>query len=389
MKNAIATPVHIMIISGEASGELYGSLLATELFHRFPRLSITGVGGERMNKAGVKLIAGISGAMGFTEALSSVRQLLKTYKLIKEMFLTNRPDLIVLIDFPDFNLKVAKTAKAMGIKVLFYVSPQVWLWRKGRVKKIARLCDRIAVILPFEEEIYKNANLPCKFVGHPVMEEIESLDLNPDTLKKEFNLLPNRPVCAILPGSRHSELDKHLPILAQTFDILKGRHPQLQFIMPLATSLNLNDNESKIINDLKQSGVIMIVGRAVEVLSVSNIALVASGTATLQTALMGVPMVIFYKVSSVSFFIGSFLIQLKLFGLPNILAGKKIVPELMQDNMRTHELVKAFDEIYNNTAIKEAMSSSLINIREMFKGKRPSYETASIVTDILNDGQMK
>ncbi|MBF0473966.1 MAG: lipid-A-disaccharide synthase [Nitrospirae bacterium] len=371
-----------MIISGEASGELYGSLLATELKKRQPEIILTGVGGERMEKAGVKVISKISGTIGFIEALSSAKQLIDTYRLIKKMFKTNRPDLIVLIDFPDFNLMVAKTAKAMGIKVLYYVSPQVWLWRSGRVNKIARLCDRIAVILPFEEAIYKDANIPCKFVGHPVMEEIQSFDLNIDGLKKEFSLDLNRPVCAILPGSRHSEMDKHLPILADTLDILSNKYPDLQFIMPLASAINW-DKYSTIISRMSNAGALMVKDRAVEVLSVSDIALVASGTATLQTALLGVPMVIFYKVSPLSFFIGTLIMKIMPIGLPNILAGRLIVPELLQETMNVSELVNAFEEIYNNSEKKKAMSESLLAIRELFIGKNPSQEAASMIMDML------
>jgi lipid-A-disaccharide synthase len=371
-----------MIISGEASGELYGSLLALELKRRIPEILLTGVGGDMMKDAGVKLISGISGAAGLIEALSSVRQLINTYNLIKKEFKTNRPDLIVLIDFPDFNLKVAKTAKSLGIKVLFYVSPQVWVWRKGRVNKIARLCNQIAVILPFEEAIYKDADIPCKFVGHPVMEEIQSLYLNVDALKQEFSIDPNRPVCAILPGSRHAEIDKHLEILAKTVGILKDKHCDLRFIMPLALSINW-DKYSAIISEMSQAGVIMIKGRAVEALKVSDIALVASGTATLQTALLGIPMVVFYKVTPLTFFIGRLITNVTHISLPNILAGKEIVPELLQNRMNVRQLVSTFEEIYNNE--DKTMSQSLREIIGLFSDKNPSMEVASMIIDMLSE----
>lgn len=375
---------HIMIISGEASGELYGALLAVELRKRLHGLLITGVGGDKMEKAGVKLISRISGAMGFTEAFSSLKHLIKTYFLIKDILKgkgVSRPDLIVLIDFPDFNLKVAKTAKSMGIKVLYYVSPQVWAWRGGRIKKIAARSDNIAVILPFEEEIYRNAKIPCRFVGHPVMEEMRGLSLDPVNFKKEFSIDTNHPVCALLPGSRHSEIERHLPIIEESAAILMERHPDVQFIMALASSIDWTHNS--IIKRLKEMGVIMVSGRAVEALSVSDIALVASGTATLQTALLGIPMVVFYKVSPLSFFLVKYIMTVKHVSLPNILAGRQIVPELLQERMNAKELVSAFEEIFNDKDKLEAMAVSLISIKEEFKDKNPSIEVAGMICDML------
>ena len=184
----------VMIIAGESSGELYGSLLARELKQRDPDMHIIGVGGQRMQEAGVELISAISDAFGLVEAVASLQKIKETYKRVVAAMKEQSPQVLVLIDYPDFNLKVAGKAKSLGIPILYYVSPQVWAWRKGRVKKIAKLVNRMAVILPFEEKLYRDAGVPCEFVGHPIMEEIEtvlkSAVISQQSLKKDKNQIP-------------------------------------------------------------------------------------------------------------------------------------------------------------------------------------------------------
>src|SRR5574340_1745168 len=197
-------PETVMIVAGEASGELYGALLSPALKMRRPDIRIIGVGGERMKQAGVELISGIASAFGIAEEVYTLRTIKKTFAEAVNALRTHKPDVLVLIDYPDFNLKLAEEARKNNIKVLYYVSPQVWAWRKKRVTKIARLVNRMAVVLPFEEEIYKEVGLPCEFVGHPVYDEIRSLPADKAALKAELGLEKARPLLSLLPGDRKS-----------------------------------------------------------------------------------------------------------------------------------------------------------------------------------------
>ena len=309
----------IMIVAGESSGELYGSLLAKALKSKWPDVHIMGVGGEKMSEAGVELISSISDAFGLTEAISAFGKIKAAFNKTVEALKQCRPAVLVLIDYPDFNLKVAKLARSLGIKILYYVSPQVWAWRKGRVKKIAGLVDRMAVILPFEEEIYRNAGIPCEFIGHPVLEEIESVigssksfgvqgsalsEEHRSLFKTALGLEPDRPLLSLLPGSRPSELKRHLPLIIEVVRRFK-RDPEIsekgyQLCMPLT----LNTDETgyhSYLETLRQEGVIIKKGESVKVLAASDLAVVASGTATLQTAFLEVPMVVVYKLAPLTY----------------------------------------------------------------------------------------
>ena len=322
----------IMIISGESSGELYGALLANALKSKWPDVHIIGIGGQRMSEAGVELVSRISDAFGIIEAVASLRKLKTAFNNAVEALKKFRPDVLVLIDYPDFNLKVAKKAKALGIKVLYYVSPQVWAWRKGRVPKIASLVNRMAVLLPFEEKIYKDAGLKCDFVGHPILEEIQGVLAkgNKAEFKTALGLDPDKPLLSLLPGSRPHELKKLLPLMIEVVrqfrndpEILKG-NKEYQFCMPLAP----NTDEQKyhgFIETLKKEGVAIKKGESVKVLAASDMAVVASGTATLQTAFLEVPMVVVYKMSPLEFQIGKRIIDVKHISLANILAGKELL----------------------------------------------------------------
>lgn len=333
----------IMIIAGESSGELYGSLLAKALKRKWPDSHLIGVGGERMREAGVELVSGISDAFGLVEAVSAFRKIKVAFRKTVDALKEFRPDVLVLIDYPDFNLKVAKTAKSFGIKILYYVSPQVWAWRRGRVKKIASLVDRMAVVLPFEENLYRHAGLPCEFVGHPILEEIETVlgaDLRKqrDESRKSFKIAlgfdAERPLLSLLPGSRPSELGRHLPLMREVIRRFKS-DPQVkagkeyQFCMPLAPNTD-EERYGACLESIRKEGVAVRKGESVRVLGSADLAVVASGTATLQTALLEVPMVVIYKLSPITYFLGKRIIKVKHISLVNLLADREVVAELIQ-----------------------------------------------------------
>ena len=396
----------IMIVAGESSGELYGSLLAKALKSKWPDVHIMGVGGERMSEAGVELISSISDAFGLTEAISAFGKIKTAFNKTVEALKQSRPAVLVLIDYPDFNLKVAKLARSLGIKILYYVSPQVWAWRKGRVKKIAGLVDRMAVILPFEEEIYRNAGMPCEFIGHPVLEEIESVIGSSKSIgvqgsafseerrslcKAAIGLEPDRPLLSLLPGSRPSELKRHLPLIIEVIRRFK-REPEISGIgYQLCMPLTLNTDETRYhsyLETLRQEGVNIKKGESVKVLAASDLAVVASGTATLQTAFLEVPMVVVYKLTPLTYHLGKHIIKVKHISLVNILSGREVVQELIQDRANPGEIVKELKKIITDTKYREDMIHYYRKIKGPFSGKKPSERIAEIVIEMAGGAHL-
>ena len=400
-----------MIVTGESSGELYGSLLAKELKSKSPNVHIIGVGGERMKRAGVELISRISDAFGLVEVVSSYSKIKtafsNTIKAIKEF----TPDVLVLIDYPDFNIKVAKVAKSLGVKILYYVSPQVWAWRKGRVKKIAGIVDRIAVILPFEEKIYREAGVTCEFVGHPVLEEIEfvlqsavsnqqsaigdkleTLYSKPGieemraVLKTALGLRADKPLLSFLPGSRPHELNRLLPLMIDVVKQCKN-DPEInsgkdyQLCIPLSPNTD-ERRYSFYLETLEQEGVVIKKGESVRVLAASDMAVVASGTATLQAAFIEVPMVVVYKLSPVTYLLGKLIVDVKYISLVNILSGREAVLELLQKRAHPEEIIKELKKIMFDTAYREKMLNYYRLIKEPFSDKRASKRVAEMVMEM-------
>ena len=387
----------VMIIAGESSGELYGSLLAKELLRQWPDLHIVGIGGSRMSEAGVDLIARTSDAFGLIEAVSSLRRIKAAFSNAVRALKTYKPGVLVLIDYPDFNFRVGKIAKSLGIKILYYVSPQVWAWRKGRVKKIAGFVDRMAVILPFEEELYRAAGVPCEFVGHPILEEIEDFfekagngQITDAQLRASFKaalgLDPNKPLLSLLPGSRPSELTRHMPLMVEVVRALKADpeiHPRkdYQFCMPLAPNTD-ETKYSRFLEALRQEGVVINKGESVRTVASSDMAVVASGTATLQTALLEVPMVVIYKLSALSYHLGKRILDVKHISLVNILSGSDVVKELIQDRANPQEIIEELKRIAFDPPYRDNMILHYKKMKEPFLGRNTSKRVAEIVMEI-------
>jgi lipid-A-disaccharide synthase len=402
----------IMIVTGESSGELYGSLLAKALKSRFRDLRILGIGGDRMGKAGVELISGISGAFGLAELVSSLRDLKIAFQKTKTAIRKSLPQVLVLIDFPDFNIKVAEFAKSLGIKILYYVSPQVWAWRRGRIKKLAGLVDRMAVVLPFETEIYKKAGVPCEFVGHPIVEEIETVlqstnptsppfnsplskggyrgvkgglegIINPELrtdLKTSLGFDAQLPLLSLLPGSRSHELKRLLPLMIDVIKHFKKEFMDYQLCIPIAPNTD-EEKYSHYLSALSYEGAVIKKGESIRALAASDMAVIASGTATLQAALLEVPMVVIYKLSPFTYFLGKFLINIKHISLVNILSGREVVPELIQQRASPEGIIKELKKIMADKTYKKEMISYYRLIKKLFGGLRASQK----VTDIIGE----
>jgi lipid-A-disaccharide synthase len=268
----------------------------------------------------------------------------------------NRPDLLILIDYPGFNISIARIAKRCGVPVLYYISPQVWAWRQSRVKKIAKRVDRMAVILPFEEAFYHERGILVDYVGHPILDSIP-IDVDRKTILRDSGLQDTHPIIGLLPGSRSEEVKNLLPLMVEGIELLLPHYPNIQCILPLASTIP----QDLIQSEIKESPLSLKVTRAniQHVLSVCDLALVASGTATLETAVMEVPMIIIYKVSPISYWIGKKVVKVPHVGLPNLVAGKAIVPELIQGDVTPDRIASETHTILDDVQRRNQMKDQL------------------------------
>lgn len=371
----------VMIVAGETSGELYGALLAAALKKQRPDIQILGVGGERMQQAGVELISWISSAFGLTESLTSLLAIRRTFRKSVAMLQSREPEVLVLIDYPDFNLRLAQEAKKRHIKVLYYVSPQVWAWRKKRVGKIVRLVDRMAVVLPFEEEIYRAAGLPCEFVGHPVYDEIRNLPADKDELKSDLGIEKGRPLLALLPGSRTHELEKNLPLMLSVVREYKRVSGGYQFCIPFAPNTDV-EKYSRTIRLLKAEGVVINKGESLKVLAASEAAVITSGTATLQAALLGVPLVVVYRLHPLTYWIGRMIVRVRHISLVNILSDREVVRELLQSEATAGNIASELRKVLSDSPCRKSMTEAYTAIKAIYSKKNASDRVASLVGEL-------
>jgi len=375
-------PKTVMIIAGETSGDLHGSNLVKAMQQIDPALRFCGIGGQRMQDAGVDLMAHASdmAVVGLTEVIVKINQIRKALNLMKCNLKEIKPDLLILIDYPDFNLMLGKYAKGLGIKIFYYISPQIWAWRRGRITKIKEIVDKMAVILPFEEQLYREANIDATYVGHPLLDTVKTKYARPEALEK-FGLQEGRITVGLLPGSRKTEVARLLPVMIKAAEILVHKLPGLQFVLPLADTLD----QAAVDNILKQSFVpVQIVHHdMLDAIHVSDIVIVASGTATLETALLGKPMVIVYKVSPLSYYIGKKIITVKHIGLANIIAGKTIVPELIQDEANPERIAAEVTDILNDKTRMDEIKTELNKITETLGQPGAAERTARLAYGML------
>jgi len=375
---------HILIVAGEASGDLHGAALVREMKKLDQGIIISGIGGKKMEEAGVDVIAPSSdlAVVGLTEVLSKLPKIFRARGLMRSLLRYSRPDLLILIDFPDFNISLARTAKRYDVPVLYYISPQLWAWRRGRVKKIAERVDKMAVILPFEKDFYLNTgmDIDVEYVGHPIMDAMPE-DLDKEILSRDLGIGKGRPVLGLLPGSRTEEIKTLLPSMIGAAEILSSRYHDLQCVLPLATTIPFEFIQSFI----NRTSLKIIVSQKdiYSVLSVCDLALVASGTATLETALMGVPMVVAYRVSPLSYKIGKMVIKVPYVSLVNLIAGEEIVPEVLQDDVTPQGLADRASMILDNEAHRKEMIMRLGKVRETLGGKGASERTARIAIEMM------
>ncbi|HTY63862.1 MAG TPA: lipid-A-disaccharide synthase [Acidobacteriota bacterium] len=379
----------ILIVAGEASADRYGARLVQRLnaLHGADALYFYGTGGDEMQKAGVHLQCHIRDLahIGVREAISGLRTYYKTYRnLIKESA-RRRPDLAVLLDFPDFNLRLAKRMKRLGIKVVYYISPQVWAWRSGRIRLIKEYVDKMLVILPFEESYYRSRGVDAEFVGHPLLEDFRA-NRDREAFLSTLGLDPLRKTVAILPGSRRKEIDYILPTLLRASRQLLKEMPA-QFLISAAPTVEQSHIEgiaAEILPaELKSKYFRLLPQPSRDILANSDFAFVKSGTSSLEAALVGTPFLITYKISPMSWWIGSMLIRTPMKGLVNLIAEEKIVPELYQDEATPEALAQTAQEYLGSPERSRDMRERLAGIRDRLSIRCASETAAARVTGYL------
>lgn len=372
----------IMIVAGEASGDLHGSNLVKEALRINPCLSFFGIGGKEMREAGVEIVADASemAVVGLVEVISHAGVIFRAYSSLKNIIKTDPPDLLILIDYPDFNLLLAKAAKKAGIKVLYYISPQIWAWRVGRVKKIARLVDRMAVVFPFEVPFYEKEGVPVTFVGHPLADIVHPTMTRAEAMAY-FGLDPARKTVGLFPGSRKGEIRSLLATIVDAAAILRKEFPGVQFILPLASSLEIADIDPF----LKPAGldVKIVEGKIYDVMQVCDAVISVSGTVTLEAALMGVPMVIIYRVSPITYAVGKRLIKVDHIGICNIVAGERAVRELIQDDADPASIAAEIGRLLTDDLYAGEMRKKLAGIRSKLGEGGGSARVARLAVEML------
>lgn len=353
------------IIAGEASGDLHGGNLIRQIRQQDPNAVVKAWGGDQMQAAGATLVRHIRDLafMGFVEVIKHLRTILNNISFCKKDILDFKPDVLVLIDYPGFNLRIARWAKTQGIKVAYYISPQVWAWKEGRVKEIRQNVDKMLVILPFEEEFYKKWNFKVTYVGHPLVEVIAAEKAKPAPAP-----ISEKPIIALLPGSRRQELEAKLPVMLQ----MAPRFPEYQFVVAGAPTLDEQDYAPL----LKGTNAILIQGKTYELLRQAHAALVTSGTATLETALFGVPEVVCYRGNPISYWLARKLIKVKYISLVNLIMDAPVVPELIQQDLNPENLEKTLRTLLGDTPERRNMKAQYEELWSLL-GSMPASEQAA------------
>jgi len=356
---------HVMILAGEASGDAHAAEFVEQLRQLQSDIRLTGMGGRDMRRAGVELVYDSSNiaVVGLVEVITHWGEIKHAMTLVKQAMEDTRPDLLVLVDYPEFNLKMAAHARELGIKVLFYISPQVWAWRPKRIHKIGRLIDHMAVIFKFETDYYQRANIPVTFVGNPLVDKVKST-VSADVMRERLGIAKNTRVVGLFPGSRNKEIANLLPLMLETGQSMIRQNPDLGFLMPVANTLDYD----AIAQQCQQSGLNIQLTQddIYDVIPCCDAIVSCSGTVTLEIALLEVPMCIIYRMSWLSYQIMSRLVKIPHIGLANIVANKLVVREFVQDQASVEnisaELFKILDDDDYRGKIKQGLGEVKANL---------------------------
>ncbi|MFI2810567.1 lipid-A-disaccharide synthase [Microbulbifer sp. JSM ZJ756] len=375
-------PLRVGILAGEASGDILGAGLVAELQSRFPDIQVEGIAGPRMQAQGVRSLFPMErlSVMGLVEPLKRLPELLRIRRSLRDHFLDNPPDVFIGIDSPDFNLSLEQSLHEGGIPTVHYVSPSVWAWRRGRIKKIARAVDHMLTLLPFEADFYREHQVPVTFVGHPLADEIP---LQPDTeaARVELGYGPEDRVIALLPGSRGGEVKLLGPLFLQVAHWCRQRRPELKFVLPAANEAR-HGELSAMLEKYPDLDVQLLQGQSHTALAAADNVLIASGTATLETMLLKKPMVVAYKMAGLSYAIFSRMLKTPWVALPNLLAQRELVPEILQDQATPENLGAALLQYFDDPLLYDQLQREFSELHQMLR-RNASSRAADAVCDLL------
>jgi len=351
-----------MISVGEASGDLHGASVARALKAIQPDVKLFGMGGQAMLEAGVDIVYDIAdlGIIGFVEVIKNLPRLFRLRDTLAELMERERPDVLVIIDYPGFNMKLAKIAKNKGIPVVSYISPSVWAWGRGRAKEVAETVQKVAAIFPFEADVYREAGANVAFVGHPLLDIVKTTMAQQEAFEY-FSASSEEPVVLLLPGSRQQEITNLLPVMLETAEKIADQIPKCQFFLPIASTIS-REMIQNIISKYKVE-VILTKDRTYDLMNMAHIAIAASGTVTLEAALLKLPTIIIYKTAMLTYFLGKILVKIPYISLPNIVAGRKIVPELLQYAVTADNIAKEAMPLLMEPTIHKAVVTDLEEVR--------------------------
>ncbi|MDH3947432.1 MAG: lipid-A-disaccharide synthase [Gammaproteobacteria bacterium] len=375
----------VMLVAGEASGDLHAAKLAAGVLAKRSDIKFFGIGGTEMRKAGVDVLIDSAelAVVGLFEVLAHRKVIFGALNKMRELLRSEPPDLLILTDYPDFNLRLAQTAKQLGIKVLYYISPQVWAWRESRVKTIRERVDMMAVVFPFEEEFYQKYQVPVRYVGHPLSEEV-SASAGRDTLLQEFGLDPTSKTVGLFPGSRQSEIRRLLPIILEAATQLKQRNPELQFLLPIASTLSAEDIKTYLVN-YQELAITMVSERSYDVMEACDAIITVSGTVTLEIALLGKPMVIINRLAWLSYHIVKRMFKLDYIGLCNIVANERLVPELIQQDAQPGKIVTEIEKMLYDEQYRKSICEKLSRVQSILAQPPQEGDIVDLTLEMLEE----
>ncbi|TSA11167.1 MAG: lipid-A-disaccharide synthase [Deltaproteobacteria bacterium] len=379
---------NILIVAGESSGDMHGASLVRAVHDINPEIDFWGLGGEKMREAGVNIPFDSTrlAVVGISEVFTHLWQIVQAQRLLRKAMRDKRPDLVILIDYPDFNLLLAAKARGLGIPVMYYISPQVWAWRSGRVKKIKRLVNRMVVILPFEVEFYRRHQMEVDFVGHPLLDVVKPA-LDDEYFYKHFEIDRSRPVVGLFPGSRLQEVNRLMPSIIDAAGRLEEKIPGIQFVLPLAPTIDRRCVEDFI--HPTGLNIKVIEDGVYDTMKAARAVIAASGTVTLEAAIMGVPMIIVYKVSRLSYLVGKIMVRVSHIGLVNLVAGRRIVPELVQEEVNGRRIAEEVHKIIADEKYSRTMKNELEGVKNRLGGPGASARTAEIVCQMVMESEVQ
>ena len=384
------SPPRILVSAGEASGDLYASLVVEELRRQYPGAEFFGSTGPRLRAAGVRTVvdAASLAVVGLLEVVPDLLRVFRQYRKLLASARASRPDIAILTDSPDFHLRVARRLARMGVPVVYLVAPQAWAWRSGRLKTMRRTLKRLLCIFPFEEEFFRRAGVPADYIGHPLAGLVKP-SLGRDEFFRKHELPADRPLIAVLPGSRRGEAARHLPALVQAVRLL-NRGQAMSFVLPASATAGAAFFRER----TRGSAIRVIEGESWDTMAHASLALAASGTVTVEAALLGTPMVTFYRVTAISWILGKVLVRVPFYSMVNLIAGRQVVPELMQGRMTGERIASEARRLLDGAAARGEMLAGLAEVRRKLEARdgffpdepsaaTPAVRAAVIVGEIL------